>query len=307
MKNHRPGSRKQRGFTLVEMSITMAAAGLLFAAVTTGQELIDQAKADKLLNDVKSVEAQIQQFAKLKRRLPGDCDADGVIDYDAGTNTAYVAANPDATPEVVGVAGVSSRQDADNNSRANEYSYTVLLPTIPADGGIADGESDACALWGTATYHSTVAGISNSNVEVDSANANVWINDLKAAGVISDSVPNRKFAKLVHEDFMFVGYVNDSGSASADGAEYNAIVLHNVPQWMARRLSTAINGQDARANRSRVRQLVRSDTNGVYATTWQAVEDDAGAPDTASMRDSMVTVAYFFDRVPESKAGGSAS
>ncbi|WP_439114110.1 type II secretion system protein [Hydrogenophaga sp.] len=299
MKRRATAPHKQRGFTLVEMSITMAAAGLLFAAVTTGQELIDQAKADKLLNDVKSVEAQIQQFAKLKRRLPGDCNADGVIDYNAGINVAFVTAAPLATPAVVGVAGTSSRQDADNNSRANEYSYTVLLPTIPSDGDIASEESAACALWGGGSEQVTTGGITNADVEVSETNANVWINDLKAAGVISDSVPNRKFAKLVHEDFMFVGYVVDDGGASAAGAQYNAIVLHNVPQWMARRLSTAINGQDARADRSRLRLVNRDATNGTYDLRWQSLQ--AGTADTDAMRDGMVTVAYFFDRVPESK------
>ena len=72
MKRNTKTAAKQRGFTLVEMSVTMAAAGLLFAAVTTGQELIDQAKATKFVNDVKTVEMQIQQYAQLKGRMPGD-------------------------------------------------------------------------------------------------------------------------------------------------------------------------------------------------------------------------------------------
>lgn len=80
MKTRSQSTRRQGGFTLVEMSVTMAAAGLLFAAVTTGQELVDQAKATKLINDIKTVEMRVQQFAQLKGRMPGDCDADGIID-----------------------------------------------------------------------------------------------------------------------------------------------------------------------------------------------------------------------------------
>ncbi len=83
MKRNLKSAAKQRGFTLVEMSVTMAAAGLLFSAVTTGQDLIDQAKATKLINEVKTIETQLQQYAQLKGRLPGDCNADGVIDYKA--------------------------------------------------------------------------------------------------------------------------------------------------------------------------------------------------------------------------------
>ncbi len=269
MKRNLKSAAKQRGFTLVEMSVTMAAAGLLFSAVTTGQELIDQAKATKLINDVKTIEMQIQQYAQLKGRMPGDCDADGVIDYAADATT---------------------RDDTGNNQRAAEYSYSVLQATIPLDGVAASEQTSGCALNGGAEVIATVA--------LSTDNANVWLNDLKLAGVVSDSAPNRSLAKLVHEDFVFVGKVTDNGAESAAGANYNAMVLHNVPQWMAIRLAKAVNGQDARADRSRVRLLTRESTNGSYSTVWQ--EAATGTTDT---RDNMVSVVYFFDRVPESKSG----
>lgn len=285
MKRNSKAAGKQRGFTLVEMSVTMAAAGLLFSAVTTGQELIDQAKATKLINDVKTVEMQIQQYAQLKSRLPGDCDADGVIDYAADNNTT-----------------TSLRTDTGNTARAEEYSYSVLQPTTPADGASAAAQTDGCALMGsgdTATIYDVVTDGSETN-------ANVWLNDLKLAGVVGDSASNRKLAKMVNEDFLFVGNVTDAGTESADAASYNAIVIHNVPQWMARRLSTSINGQDARADRSRVRLLERvTSTEGDYSELWQTQQ--AGATATPATRDGMVSVVYFFDRVPESKMGAVAA
>lgn len=288
MKRNTKTAAKQRGFTLVEMSVTMAAAGLLFAAVTTGQELIDQAKATKFVNDVKTVEMQIQQYAQLKSRLPGDCDADGVIDYAADANV------------------LSVRSDIGNNARASEYAYTLALPTIPDDGDEALAQTAGCALMGTVAVSPGV-----SDVLTSESNANVWLNDLKLAGVISDSASNRKLAKLVHEDFIFVGKVTDGGLASAEGADYNAIVIHNVPQWMARRLSTAINGQDARADRTRVRLLDRAATNGTYSQLWdtEQLAESAGAVGvtTTATRDGMVTVVYFFDRIPESKAGATGA
>jgi len=279
MNNKRKALKRQKGFTLVEMSVTMAAAGLLFAAVTTGQELVDQAKATKLLNDIKSVEARVQQHAQIKRRLPGDCDRDGIVDY---------------------AADGTSRLDNANATRAGLYAYKGLLATIPSDGADASAQTDACTLLGTG------AATGVHNVTTNTTNANVWLNDLKVAGVVSDSAPNRTLAKMAHEDFAFLGHVTDNGAESALDADYNAIVVHNVPQWMARRVAMAINGQDARADRSRVRQLVRNSANGTYAVRWQAVESDSGAPDSASMRDSMVTIAYFFDRVPESKVVADA-
>jgi len=286
MNKRSPRQRRQGGFTLVEMSVTMAAAGLLFAAVTTGQELVDQAKATKLLNDIKTVEARVQQHAQLKRRLPGDCNRDGIIDYAA-----------DAT----------NRNDTGNATRAAEYSYKGLLPTIPADGGDATLQTDACTLLGAGEDATVVHDVTIAD---STDNANVWLNDLKVAGIVSDSAPNRTLAKLVHEDFVFVGHITDNGAASADLADYNAIVVHNVPQWMARRVATAINGQDARSDRSRVRQLVRVlSTDGTYSTRWERVIDTTAAAsggnpavvDSQDTRDAMVTIAYFFDRIPESK------
>lgn len=278
MKSQRKGIGRQRGFTLVEMSVTMVIAGLLFAAVTTGQELVAQAKATKLVGEIKLTEMQLQRYNQAKGRFPGDCNADGIIDYAAD-------------------AGVSAslRSDIGNASRAAEYSYSVLLPTEPDDGVEATEEQMGCALNGL-----TATAPAVSTVDPSTTNANVWLNDLKLAGVVSDSAPNVKLAKLVHEDFMFVGKVTDAGGESATGADYNAIVIHNVPQWMARRLSTAINGQDARADRSRLRLLTRGSTDGTYATKW----DNGASTSTAEMRDSMVTVVYFFDLVPESQMGG---
>jgi prepilin-type N-terminal cleavage/methylation domain-containing protein len=272
MKKTLKPAAKQRGFTLVEMSVTMAAAGLLFAAVTTGQELVDQAKATKLINDVKTVEMQIQHYAELKGRMPGDCNADGLIDY---------------------LADGTTRLDTGNATRAAAYSYSVLQATIPADGAVASAQTAGCALNGSGDI---------ATVAVSTTNANVWLNDFKLAGLVSDSAPNRSLAKMVNEDFVFVGKVTDNGGESADGADYNAIVLHNVPQWMAIRLAKAINGQDARSDRSRVRLLSRSTADGTYEEVWQT---DAAGTTLLATRDNMVSVVYFFDRVPESKMGAT--
>ncbi|OYU12300.1 MAG: hypothetical protein CFE38_07395 [Comamonadaceae bacterium PBBC1] len=303
MKRNLKSTAKQRGFTLVEMSVTMAAAGLLFAAVTTGQELIDQAKATKLTNEVKTIEAHLQRYAQLKGRFPGDCNADGVIDYKAD-GIDEVSATPG--PAVI---AEPYRSDIGNSTRAGKYSYSVLQATVPADGVGAAEQTDGCALLGSsAAATSGASSISIYGVATDDSetNANVWINDLKLAGVISDSVQNRRFAKLVNEDFVFVGKVKDANAStdpsSAVGADYNAIVLHNVPQWMAIRLAKAINGQDARSDRSRVRLLSRGTTDGTYDPLWNTVQL-TGTSTADATRDGMVSVVYYFDRVPESKMG----
>jgi len=257
------GSRKQRGFTLVELSVVLVVVGLLFAAVVKGQEVIDSAKSQKLINDIKSTEALIQKYVQLKSRMPGDCNADGLIDF--------------PVDNVV-------RTDVANNDRAALYDYSTAQKTYASAAAIATVNEGCAQINGTAFTTYNDVGTNN------------WLNDLKLAGLVSDSVPNRTFAKQVNEDFLFVGSVTEgTASISSTGAQYNAIVIQNVPQWMARQVATAINGTDANSNRGRVRQLVRgtSPTTATYEPLWSTVDGTAN-----SMRDAMVSVVYYFDRIP---------
>jgi prepilin-type N-terminal cleavage/methylation domain-containing protein len=254
--------RRQVGFTLVELSVVLVVVGLLFAAVVKGQEVVDSAKAQKLINDIKSTEALIQKFVQIKSRMPGDCNADGVIDF--------------AVDKV-------NRADTGNAARAALYDYSTTQK-IYAPGTYIDDKKEGCAQIDGTTSESATFG------------TNVWLNDLKLAGLVSDSVPNRTFAKQVNEDFLFVGSVTEGTlGLSSTGAQYNAIVVQNVPQWMARQVATAINGTDANSERGRVRQLERSasPTNATYSSLWSTVDGDDN-----SMRDAMVSVVYYFDRIP---------
>ena len=264
-------ARKQAGFTLVELSVVLVVVGLLFAAVVKGQEMVDVAKSVKLLNDIKNVESLIQKYATMKSRMPGDCNGDGIIDMPA-----------DAV----------SREDTANTTRAALYDFTTTRATYSAAATVAS-ETEGCA---------QISGVALSPTVANAIASNVWLNDLKLAGLVSDNVPNRVFAKQVNEDFMFVGKVTDMGGASANTADYNAIVIHNVPQWMARYVATSINCTDADANRNRVRSLTRLSGNvtGTYEATWDVTA--AGVAGVAapfdSHRNSMVSIVYFFDRIP---------
>jgi len=256
------GSRKQRGFTLVELSVVLVVVGLLFAAVVKGQEVVDSAKSQKLINDIKSTEALIQKFVQIKSRMPGDCDADGVIDFPADNVT---------------------RVDLDNAVRSALYDYSTTQKTYEADGAPISTVHMGCSQQNGTAYTTANTAIGTNN----------WLNDLKLAGLVSDSVPNRTFAKQVNEDFLFVGNVTDASGSSANGAQYNAIIVQNVPQWMARQVATAINGTDANSNRGRVRQLLRTGTDGTYEPLWSTINTNVD-----TMRDAMVSVVYFYDRIP---------
>ncbi|PZP56711.1 MAG: hypothetical protein DI586_02775 [Micavibrio aeruginosavorus] len=62
----------QRGFTLVELSIVMIIIGLLIGGVLKGQELIENAKAKRIMADVKAYQSSILVFKDSFSYLPGD-------------------------------------------------------------------------------------------------------------------------------------------------------------------------------------------------------------------------------------------
>ena len=257
--------RKQAGFTLVELSVVLVVVGLLFAAVVKGQEMVDLTKSIKLLNDMKNVEALIQAHAITKGRMPGDCNGDGVIDMAA-----------DQVP----------RTDASNSTRADLYDFSAAKSVYAAASAATSGTEGCMEIGGLPATDTAIS-------------ANTWINDLKISGLLSDSVVNRTYAKQVNEDMMFVGHITEKNGTTSGGGQYNAMVIHNVPQWMARYVSTAINGTGAVAHRNRVRSLKLDGTDGQYEEKWDtSTAAGSATAGTGNQRNSMVSLVYFFDRIP---------
>lgn len=85
--------REQKGFTLVELAIVLVIIGIILGAVLKGQELMNNAKAKRIQNDMKGFEAMIWTYYDRKGRFPGDCSANGIYTY-----TPPVAATGTGTP-----------------------------------------------------------------------------------------------------------------------------------------------------------------------------------------------------------------
>lgn len=64
--------RKQTGFTLVEIAIVLVIIGLLLGGVLKGQELVSNAQAKSIGNDLKSIQTMIYGYQDRFRALPGD-------------------------------------------------------------------------------------------------------------------------------------------------------------------------------------------------------------------------------------------
>lgn len=85
--------KKQNGFTLVEIAIVLVVIGLLLGGVLKGQELLENGRIRKALNDFNTVAAATFTYQDRYRELPGDDDganarfgADAVSAGTAATN-----------------------------------------------------------------------------------------------------------------------------------------------------------------------------------------------------------------------------
>jgi len=65
-------TRKQSGFTLIEIAIVLVIIGLLLGGVLKGQELINSAKVKNFATDFKSVPLFIYGYQDKYKALPGD-------------------------------------------------------------------------------------------------------------------------------------------------------------------------------------------------------------------------------------------
>jgi len=65
-------TRKQTGFTLVEIAIVLVIIGLLLGGILKGQEMIAQARIKSAINDFNGVTVAITSYQDRYRALPGD-------------------------------------------------------------------------------------------------------------------------------------------------------------------------------------------------------------------------------------------
>lgn len=254
-------AKAQKGFTLVELSVVILVAGLMLTAVMKGQTMLETARAAKLLNDVKNVEALLGNFETAKGRLPGDCNSDGMIGFQLNAGNGQLAG-------AMGSVGYSTAP-AIQTARATMYSNSGLPTTVGA--GVAGNEFHCPPVSGNVTQED---------------NANLWVNEMRANNLLPVNTVPRLFAKHIGEDMTYVGTWGDTST----GESYNAMVLANVPAPMAQRLMKSINGSDSTTNVGQIRVIDTTSLTGAYVP-------DAFVGTTAG---SVVNLVYFFRNQPRS-------
>ena len=96
-------SKKQSGFTLVELSIVLVIIGLIVAGVVVGQSLVQQTKLRSVVTDVEKLKINFNTFRLQYGALPGDMS--NAMDYwgaACGTSTNITNVSPFVNGELNG-------------------------------------------------------------------------------------------------------------------------------------------------------------------------------------------------------------
>jgi len=281
VQRHRLGRLGQfaAGFTLVETAIVLVVSALLMVMAAKGLTLLDQSKGDQLVMQVRQMESLLNEYRRTHQRWPGDCDGNGRIDS-----------------SVLEFVSLSASVESAKTARSARFDYTATLPV--ASTGTPNGFGEVTSVAGNGcpsalatAYIGTGATVSESSSTFVS-DFNVPYNDLKLAGLLSASQPNRIAATHAAGDFLAITKVYLDGAPADSDPAFNAIVLFNVPVSFARKLAVAVDGFDgADAYKGRVRR-VRLNGSG-FETNWL---NNTGV--TNETQDSLISVAYFFDQLP---------
>ncbi len=138
------------GFTLVELAIVLVIIGLLLAAVFKGQEMIQNAKAKNLVNDLKGVSAAYYSYQDRYKAIPGDDKAatshlgqpafdgngDGIISGAYSDDNATISTESQAFWQHTRMAGFMSGTATSTSAPAGTNAMGGLL-------GVQDGSTTA--------------------------------------------------------------------------------------------------------------------------------------------------------------------
>jgi prepilin-type N-terminal cleavage/methylation domain-containing protein len=153
------GSKRVKGFTLIELAIALVIIGIIAGAILKGQDLINSAKVKRFVDDLKGIETALWTFYDKKGRLPGDCNNDGLIDY---TLTTTAPTYSTSTTAPTGYCDSSSSSTASADTVFNELKYAELLSSTDPNSELARHEFNGYFAIGNS--NSTVNAIVAYNI-----------------------------------------------------------------------------------------------------------------------------------------------
>ena len=117
--NRVAASRRQAGFTMVELAIVLVIAGIILVAALKGTDMINKAKIERTVQDIRGIQTMVFEHEKRTGRLAGDCAGDGLIGVTPGTlqvvRLAGNAYDDNADPTAGTNAACASSTSAETN------------------------------------------------------------------------------------------------------------------------------------------------------------------------------------------------
>lgn len=80
-------ARGQGGFTMVELAIVLVIAGIILIGALKGTDMINKAKIERTVSDIRGIQGMIFEHEKRTGRLAGDCSGEGIIGVTPGNLT----------------------------------------------------------------------------------------------------------------------------------------------------------------------------------------------------------------------------
>ncbi|MBL8631148.1 MAG: prepilin-type N-terminal cleavage/methylation domain-containing protein, partial [Rhodospirillaceae bacterium] len=134
------GSKREQGFTLIEMSIVLIIIGLIIGGILKGQELIESARQKNFISQTDSIKAGVNSFIDRFRAFPGD------IAQGTAICAVCLAGNGDG---LLNTAATNAANIASTVGNANE-NYEFFNHLVGA--GFIGGGSSAPVATGSANY-----------------------------------------------------------------------------------------------------------------------------------------------------------
>jgi prepilin-type N-terminal cleavage/methylation domain-containing protein len=259
---------KQRGFTMVELAIVLVVAGLILVAALKGTDMINKAKVERTVADLKGLQSMVLEYQKRTGRLPGDCNNDGKIGF---------------TP----FATVYSTSPATAGWVLDDTEANRILPTTALDH--ATTKTANCA---------TSAATSEPNINA------LW-NDMRRNSIVDPQRLPVELAKNASGSFYNVGNMTDAPGNNANVIVVYSIpiwmaeAIDTSIDGVVSYTGTALQTTTAAANTGRVR---RWDTNGGAAFVPLAAGYLNGfAKNATETRDTLIAISFQFDvnKLPE--------
>ncbi len=171
--------KQQSGFTLIEIAIVLVIIGLLLGGVLKGQEMINNSKIKRAVNDFNGVSAAIYSYLDRYSAFPGD-------DLDAATQARWGVAGGDNN----GVIGGNAWETANANEESRLWVH--LRNSGLVSGSTADGNATGRKRPGNA--FGGILGVEDTNFGIGGPVICMNRVDGKFASIIDlqmdDGVPN---------------------------------------------------------------------------------------------------------------------